>query len=256
MQCAHLPCSASSATRAVCAVIKFVPQQNNVLLHGVLATLFGNDLNPLAVCLDSKAPSATLMKMLLQAISNTESRDPRDASATATILLNLCFSACREPSTTTLLAIRAAHMVPSRPQVFSRYCTDPVMALLWQHANNSPRECSDALIASLDDEALRSIFRRDVTTCVLRTLLPAYVALCDARAIQCEETMLALPTSEVEACKDMFEVNKSCTSQCATLANQLSTGNKCFESIWSVQEAISYAANQTCGNSGACLRFL
>ena len=193
------------------------------------------------------------MKMLLQAISNTESRDPRDASATATMLLNLCFSSCRDPSTATLLAVHTTRMVPSAPQVFSRFCTDPVMALLWQHANNSPRECSDAMIASLDDEALRGIFGRNVTTCVLKTLLPAYVALCDARAIQCEETMLAIPSVELDACKNVYEASRTCSPQCAALANQLATGGRCFESLWSVQEAIAHAANQTCGDSGECV---
>ena len=249
-QCTRLPCSATAATRAVCAVILSLPAQKDVLLLNVLATFFGNDFSQLAVCLDSRAASAPVMKMMLQAISDTESRDPRDASATATMLLNLCFSSCRGPSTSTFLAAHAVRSLQSAPNVLSRFCTDPMMALLWQHANNSPRECSDAMIASLDDAALGEVFGRNVTTCVLRSLLPAYVALCDARAIQCEEIVLALPTSEAEECRFLYDVNGICTPKCAALWSQLSTGNKCLESVWSVQEAVAYAANQTCGDSG------
>jgi len=85
---------------------------------------------------------------------------------------------------------------------------------------------------------------------VLRSLLPAYVALCDAKAIQCEETMLAIPKAETDACLPLYQANGTCSPQCAALAGQLSS-NKCFESVWSVQEAIAYAANQSCGDSAA-----
>ena len=198
------------------------------------------------MCLDSKDPSATVVKRMLQAISNTESRDPRDASATATILLNLCFSSCREPSTTILLAMYAARTAQSSPQIYSRFCTDPVMALLWQHANNAPRECSDALIASLDATALRDIFGRNVTRCVLRSLLAAYVALCDARAIRCEETFPLISMADFADCTP-------CSPSCFAAINALSVGDKCFESLWSVQEAIAYVAYETCGDSSACM---
>jgi hypothetical protein len=236
------------------ALLANAPANYTSALLDNLATLLGNDLSPVSVCLESRQNGASAMKALLQAISNTESRDPRDPTAAATNLLNLCFSSCRDTSTATLLGATAVRQMPSGPQVFSRFCTDPVMALLWQHANNSPRECSDAMIASLDGSALQSIFGRNVTTCVLRSMLPAYVALCDARTIRCEETMLAIPTAEIVACQDMFVEGKTCSSQCALLANQLSSGDKCFESLWSVQEAVAYAANQTCGDSGVCAR--
>ena len=258
-QCSQLPNNAASATRAVCGVLKpallaNAPANYTSALLDNLATLLGNDLSPVSVCLESRQNGASAMKALLQAISNTESRDPRDPTAAATNLLNLCFSSCRDTSTATLLGATAVRQMPSGPQVFSRFCTDPVMALLWQHANNSPRECSDAMISSLDGSALQSIFGRNVTTCVLRSMLPAYVALCDARTIRCEETMLAIPSAEIVACQDMFVEGKTCSSQCALLANQLSSGDKCFESLWSVQEAVAYAANQTCGDSGVCAR--
>jgi hypothetical protein len=220
--------------------------------HNALATLLGSDLNPLVVCLDYKSsnPSAATMKMLLQAISDTETRDPRDSSAVATKLLNLCFSPCRESSISLFLGLIAALKASSGPQIFSRFCTDPVMALLWQHANSTPRECSDAAISFLDHGIMRDIFGRNITTCVLRSLMPSYVALCDKKTILCEEAMLAIPSAEIQPFKDMFESDRPCTPQLSALANTFASGNKCFERLWSVQEAIAYVANQTCLDSG------
>jgi len=148
-QCTRLPCSATAATRAACVVIGDTPAtaQQDASLHVALAALLGNDLSPLGVCIDLKAESANATKMLLQAISNTESRNPRDASAVATILLNLCFTSCRcacvvvcvfefvcvhlrlhlclltprfrDPSTTTLLAVAATRTPQSRKKYYS-----------------------------------------------------------------------------------------------------------------------------------------
>jgi len=110
--------------------------------------------------------------------------------------------------------------------------------------------------------------------------MPAYVALCDQKAIQCEETMLAIPMAVNNECLPLYEANGTCTPQCAQLANDLSSRcvcdsqllvtictaalvlllwlhscSKCFESVWSVQEAIAQAASQTCGDSGERARF-
>jgi len=67
---------------------------------------------------------------------------------------------------------------------------------------------------------------RNVTTCVLRTLMPAYVALCDKKAIQCEETMLDY-SAEIDACLPSYDVNGTCSPQCARLANNVSSRFEC-----------------------------
>jgi hypothetical protein len=153
-----------------------------------------------------------------------------------------------------LLAGSAARHFETRNPYFSRFCTDPVLALLWQHAINSPRECSDSLISLMNLGDQESIFGWNVTSCALRSILPAYVSLCDASAIRCEETMLAVPAADIEACEAVYEANGACSAQCAALRERVAEGNKCFESVWSVQEAIAHAANQTCADSGEWAR--
>jgi hypothetical protein len=243
LQCLQLPKNATSATVAVCNLIKsdriFAP----AIIRN-LATLLGSDFNLINLCLGSHNLSASSMKDLLQAISNTESRDPRDPTATATNFLNVCFSSCRDVSTALLLGGAAVSKTESR------FCTNPAMALLWQHAMNSPRECFDSLIASLHKDLLRRMFGNGVTTCVLRSLLPAYVALCDQKTIVCEETMLAIPESDLNDCLSVQDIHATCSSQCAALLNKLSSGHRCFERMSAVQETVAQATNRNCADSG------
>jgi hypothetical protein len=141
-QCSRLPIGASSATRAVCSHISTVSAQD---VFESLATLLSDELNHVAVCMHS---ASVAMKGLLLAISKTESRDPRDPAATATNFLNTCFSSCSDSSISVLLAVatESERLSESGTSIFASFCTNPVMALLWQHASNSPRECSDSLI--------------------------------------------------------------------------------------------------------------
>jgi hypothetical protein len=131
----------------------------------------------------------------------------------------------------------------SGPSIYSSFCTNPVMALLWQHASNSPRECSDSLISIVSKKA-------DLTPCALRSLLPTYVALCDAHAIHCEETVLAMPASEAKACDRMVETSEPCSSDCAAFVHKFASGSRCFESLVANQEAYAHAVIQTCADSG------
>jgi len=248
-QCNMLPNIATSATRAVCALLLDAPVSTLPPIIDSLATLLSKDLSPLTVCLESKNPTAPAMKKLLLAISSTESRDPRDPTATATNLLNLCHSPCRDSSTATLLAMVADSIKTSQSgqQMFPSFCTSPVIALLWQHANNSPRECSDSMITYVGTVS----GDMGVTACGLRSMLPVYIAMCDAQAIHCEETFMSMPAAERDACDHTMEGNGDCSSECASFVAKVSSGPKCMETVFSVHEVVAHAANQTCADSAA-----
>lgn len=251
LQCSNLPNATTSATVAVCNLIKAHPVNAQPAIIRSLATLLGSDLDAINVCVESSHQSASALKMLLRAISRTESRHPQDPAASATILLNLCFSSCRDVSTSTLLGVAAVNKTMTDPgKLLSRFCTNPAIALLWQHANTSPRECFDSMIANFNDEALHDFFGDGVTPCVLRSLLPAYLALCDQRTIDCEELMLSIPEHQMNACLLVKDANGMCGPQCAALINQLSSGQQCFERTAAVREALAQLSNSTCGDSG------
>jgi hypothetical protein len=208
-------------------------------------------LDATTVCIESSHPSASAMKMLLQAISRTESRHPRDPAAAATRLLNTCYSSCRNVSTATLLGVAAINKTMTNVRkLMPSFCTNPAIALLWQHANNSPRECFDSMIANFNDDDLHDLFGGGVTTCVLRSMLPAYVSLCDQRTIECEELMLSIPDHQLNSCLLMQDAQGVCDSQCATLVKQLSSGQQCFERTAAVREALAQISNSTCADSG------
>ena len=217
-------------------------------LFDSLATLLSRSFNFLAVCLENKAPSAPFMKMLLLAISATESRDPRDPTAIATNLLNLCHSSCSDSSTATLLAMAVDPFRTSRSgpaSIVQRFCTSPLSAMLWKHANNSPRECSDSMITYVGSQCNGM----GITPCTLSSMLPVYVAMCDAKAIQCEESFLSM-TVEAQACNQTVEGNSACSADCSAFVSKVSSGSKCMESALSIQEVVAHAAQQTCGDSG------
>ncbi len=244
-QCSPLPFDATSATRAVCNHISEVSAHQPSMLpsyYDSLAALLSSDLNHFQVCLE-KQPS---MKFLLRAMSRTDSHDPRDPTATATNLLNICFSSCADSSTTILLAVAADSVAWGRSRSSSvdfSFCTHPLMSLLWQHAINSPRECSDSMI-SIVSTKLR------ITPCALRSMLPTYVALCDAKSIQCEEAMLAMTPAESVACAVLGQnATVPCSTECAALAHKLS-GSKCMESVFSNEQVLAYVVNETCSESG------
>ena len=96
-----------------------------------------------------------------------------------------------------------------------------------------------------------------MTTCVLRSMLPAYVAMCDAKAIQCEEMLTSMSAAEMGACDHTIDVNGAvCTSECASFVAKVSSGSKCAESVMSIREVVAHAANQTCADSGkGCVIF-
>ena len=245
-----MPNAATSATIAVCNLINAYPINAQAGIIRNLATLLGSDLSAINVCVESSQQSASAMKMLLQAISRTESRHPRDPAATATLLLNLCFSSCRDVSTSMLLGLAAVIKTTTKPSKLpSRFCTNPAFALLWQHANNAPRECFESMITNLNHEALHEVFGVGVTPCVLRSLLPAYVALCDQRTIDCEEMILTIPDHQMNSCLLTKDVNHMCDPQCTALVKQLSSGERCFERTAAVQEALSQVSNSTCSDS-------
>ncbi len=249
-QCSRMqsnPESVSRSTFAVCKVVLDGAAGSNQLflstIHS-LATLLGSDLRTLDICLES-VNNLSGMKSLLHAISSTESRDPRDPTASATHLLNLCFSSCRDASTSTLLglaAVNSASMKSKESGAGPRYCTNPSLVLLWHHAKNSPRECSDSLVASLD-------FGHGLTKCAMRSMLSVYIALCDAHAIKCEDSMLSLTAAELNACENVIKFNGTCSSECLTLVQRLSS-DKCLESQWSIADAFAHFANATCADSG------
>jgi hypothetical protein len=138
--------------------------------------------------------------------------------------------------------------------MFPSFCASPVIALLWQHANTSPRECSDSMISYVGSASGSS---GGMTTCVLRSMLPAYVAMCDAKAIQCEEMLTSMSAAEMGACDHTIDVNGAvCTSECASFVAKVSSGSKCAESVMSIREVVAHAANQTCADSGkGCVIF-
>ena len=246
-QCSNLPIDATSANRAVCNHISEVSVHQPSMLpsyYESLAALLSSDFNHFRVCLEKK-PS---MKFLLRAIARTDSHDPRDPTATATNLLNVCFSSCVDSSTATLLAVAAdsvgwGRSSPPDSSSFS-FCTNPLMSLLWQHAINAPRECSDSMI-SIVSTKLR------LTPCALRSMLPTYVAMCDANAIQCEDTFLSMSRSaESTVCAPTIGQNATCSPECAALAHKLSSGSNCMASVFSNQQVLAYVVNETCSDSG------
>jgi hypothetical protein len=129
-----------------------------------------------------------------------------------------------------------------------------MIALLWQHANTSPRECSDSMITYVGSASGSS---GEMSTCVLRSMLPVYVAMCDAKAIQCEEMLTSMSAAEMGACDHTIDVNGAvCTSECASFVAKVSSGSKCAESVMSIREVVAHAANQTCADSGkGCVIF-
>jgi hypothetical protein len=140
-----------------------------------------------------------------------------------------------------LAAVNSASMKSKESGAGPRFCTNPDMVLLWHHAKHSPRECSDSLVASLD-------FGNGHTKCVMRSMLSVYIALCDAHAIKCEDSMLS--SDELNACENVIKNNGACSSECMTLVQKLSSGDKCLESQWSIAEAFAQSANATCADSG------
>jgi len=246
LQCDHLASSGNSATRAVCAHISDVSMHLNSTLPSTfdsLATLLSSELNHFEVCL-KKSPS---MKKLLLAISATDSHDPRDPTATATNLLNICFSPdCYDVSTATLLAVAAESVGWSN---VSHFCTSPVTALLWKHAIVSRRECSDSMITIISAKLF-------MTPCALRSLLATYVAVCDAKAIQCEEAYLAADADKSNDCESTIRHNQSCSSECAALAHEFSSGPRCLENVLSNQQVLAYVINETCSDDRSKLENL
>jgi hypothetical protein len=91
---------------------------------------------------------------------------------------------------------------------------------------------------------------KNMTTCALRSMLPVYVAMCDAKAIECEESLLSLTPAEVHACDQTIGGNAPCSSECAAFVTKLSSGSKCAESAFSIQEVVAHAAQKTCADSG------
>jgi hypothetical protein len=214
-----------------------------------VATLLSVDLNPLDMCL---IQSDSTMKDLLLLISSTESRDPRDPNSPATNFLNICHSACRQSSTAVLMALVSELLrIDPRPgsEMFrDSFCTNPVLALLWRHANNSLRECSDSLISIVSHYI-------GMPSCVLRSMLPSYVAMCDAQAVQCEHALLEVAVL-ANACNvtDLHQ-SASCTPRCSDYAQKLSTmpmnhsGLRCLESMSSIHEILADNAHKTCSSS-------
>ena len=90
----------------------------------------------------------------------------------------------------------------------------------------------------------------EMSTCVLRSMLPVYVAMCDAKAIQCEESFHSMTNAEMTACDQTIEGNGACSSECASFVAKVSSGPKCMERIMSIHEVVVHAANQTCSDSG------
>jgi hypothetical protein len=196
--------------------------------------------------------SDSTMKELLLLISNSESRDPRDARAPASNFMNICFSACRDSSAAVLLAVVSESIRTDRHrghQMFhDSFCSNPVLALLWQHSNNSPRECSDSLISVVSDYM-------GMSSCVLRSALSSYVAMCNAEAVQCEQTLLEV-TDPADACNvTTLKHSANCTSHCSDYVQKVSSlpvhisGLKCLESMASIREILADNAYRTCSSS-------
>jgi hypothetical protein len=251
-QCSRMPNDANIATQAVCALLLDTSLHQPLSLPPMmdsLAALLSIHSSVLIFCLESRQSTALAMKKILVSISNTESRDPRDPAAIATIMLNLCHSSCRDSSIVTLLAMSIENMKTSRaaPYAVHKFCTSPFVALLWQHANNSPRECSDSMITYAASEY--NVI--GITACVLRSMLPVYVTMCDVKAIQCEEYLLSMTTAETQTCDQTIKENAACSIDCAAFVTKVSSDRKCMESSFSIQEVVSHVAQQTCAdNSG------
>ena len=243
-QCSnHLINGATAATRAVCVYLSKLNVNGSTYATTMidLATLLSSEVNPFVVCLE-RTPS---MKQLLRVISNTESRDPRDPSATATNLLNLCFSSCASSSTTALLTLFAEGVQFGQPKaaLIPGFCTSPLMAIMWQHAANSPRECSDSLISIVS-------VKMNLTACALRSVLSTYVAACDTNAIQCEQDVRNVTIAEADACTPTIEHNAPCSSECSNLVHKFASGSQCMLSVYSNQELLAHVVNETCSDSG------
>lgn len=80
-------------------------------------------------------------------------------------------------------------------------------------------------------------------------MLPVYIAMCDSRAIQCEESLMSI-APEAKYCDQTVDGNAACSADCAAFVAKVSSGSKCMESAWSIQEVVAHAAKQTCGDSG------
>jgi hypothetical protein len=94
-----------------------------------------------------------------------------------------------------------------------------------------------------------------MTTCALRSMLPVYVATCDAKAVRCEESLLSMAV-EAQACDQTMEGSAPCSADCAAFVAKVSSGSKCMESALSIHEAVAHAVQQTCGDSGKLGLFL
>jgi len=85
--------------------------------------------------------------------------------------------------------------------------------------------------------------------------------MCDAKAIQCEETFLAATSAESPPCASMFGQygqnvqNATCSSECAALAHKFSSGSKCMESVYSNEQVLAYVVNETCSDSVGLVGF-
>ncbi len=88
-----------------------------------------------------------------------------------------------------------------------------------------------------------------IQPCALRSLLTTYVAMCDAEAIHCEEAVLAANATESNACTPTILHNAPCSSECAALANQFSSGHRCLERVYSNELVLAYVINETCSAS-------
>lgn len=89
-----------------------------------------------------------------------------------------------------------------------------------------------------------------LTACALRSMLPVYVAMCDAKAIQCEESFHSMTAAEMTACDLTINGNGTCSSECASFVAKMSSGPKCMESVFSIHDVVAHAANRTCAGSG------
>ena len=89
-----------------------------------------------------------------------------------------------------------------------------------------------------------------LTACALRSMLPVYVAMCAARAIQCEESFHSMTAAEMTACDHTINGNGTCSSECASFVAKMSSGPKCMESVFSIHDVVAHAANRTCAGSG------
>ena len=73
--------------------------------------------------------------------------------------------------------------------------------------------------------------------------------MCNAEAIQCEEAVLAAKATESNACTPTIRHNTPCSSECAALANQFSSGPRCLERVYSNELVLAHVVNETCSDS-------